>query len=195
MSHQHKQSTKKLKTMKKLLTLTVLAFSTMLAVNAQPGNDEKQEKTIAKEDRKALRKMESAEVSNASRNAFAVDFGITDGVTWQRSANFDKATFVKDGVSQTAYYDDDAELVGTVTNKTLNDLPASAQATIAKTFAGYKVNQVIKFTDNENNDTDMMLWDTIFDDQDTYFVELTNGKKTIVEQVLMDGEIRFFKTL
>lgn len=181
--------------MKKLLTLTALALSTFLAVNARPDNDKKREKTTEKENAKALNKSEGSEVSAASKNAFAVDFGDAEGVTWKRSSSFDEATFIKDGISQTAYYDDQSELVGTVIQKSLADLPADAQATIAKTYAEYSVGKVIMFKDNVDNDTNMMLWDTIFDDEDTYFVELSNSKKSVIVQVLQDGEVRFFKNL
>jgi len=47
--------------------------------------------------------------------------------------------------------------------------------------------------DNEDNDTDMMLYNTVFQDADNYFVALQNDKQLIILKVDMEGAVSFFK--
>jgi hypothetical protein len=41
----------------------------------------------------------------------------------------------------------------------------------------------------------MILYGNEFEDEDNYFVEMTNGRKTIVLQVNMEGNVSFFKDI
>ncbi|MBO9561187.1 MAG: hypothetical protein J7621_00380 [Niastella sp.] len=149
-----------------------------------------------KEERKELRKLEGKEVTYQSKQQFGADFGnnITD-VTWKRTKYFDEATFMLDGKKTTAYYDIKNELVGTTQAKTFADLPASAQKYINNKYKDYKVGEVLMFDDNENNDTDMLMYGRQFADEDNYFVELQQGSKDIIVQVDMAGQVFFFTTM
>lgn len=184
--------------MKKLLILPA-AILMAVAVNAQTEtslkSDIQSEKKIKKEDRKELRKLEGNDVSYRSKQAFLSDFGDIAGATWKRTATFDEATFTKDGVTQTAYYDYDAKLVGTTTRKTFGDLPANAQKYIDKKYAGYTKGRVIFFDDNEFNETDMILYGNQFDDADNYFIELAKGTEKIILDVNTAGDVNLFKRM
>jgi len=154
----------------------------------------KQEKVIhqeKKEDRKVLKQLKGQEVSYAAKEQFYRDFGDLSA-TWRRDSPYDIATFTKDGVQQSAYYDADAQLVGTTMHKTYADLPAKAKETIAKKYKGYTADDVIYFDDNEYNDTDMILYGQQFDDEDNYFVELVKDTKKIVLRSNMAGDVSFF---
>lgn len=145
--------------------------------------------------RKALRELRGSEVSDLSKANFASDFdGVLD-VSWRRSANFDEATFMKDGVQTTAYYDYDSKLVGTTSEKTVNDLPGSALADINKHYKNYQIKKVIMFDDNEFNEMDMLLYGTQFESADNYFVEVSNGVRDVVLMVSMDGNVSYFATM
>jgi hypothetical protein len=192
--------------MKKIIALTAAAIvtvSTYAQSNDAPIKHEiagldKKGVTIKKEkksERKALRKLEGKEVSYMAKDAFARDFGNVPVNNWQRTDNFDKATFIKDGQAVTAFYDYNAKLVGATVNKTFEDLPANAKSLINKKYKGYNVDGVIFFDDNEINETDMILYSQQFADEDNYFVELQKGDKKIVLQVNMEGEVYFFKQL
>ena len=79
--------------------------------------------------------------------------------------------------------------------KTFADLPKKAQKRIRSEYKNYKIGPVAFFKDNEANDSDMILWNTAFDDADNYFVELKNPQRDIILQVKPEGEISFFKQL
>lgn len=189
--------------MKKLFILSAAALLAGYSLQAQ--NQEtairknekmlsRQEKSIQqekKEDRKTLKKLKGQEVSYVAKEQFYRDFGDVSA-TWRRKSPYDVATFTKDGVQQSAYYDADAQLVGTTFQKAYTDLPAKARETIEKKYKEYTVDAVIYFDDNEYNDTDMTLYGQQFDDEDNYFVELVKGTKKIVLRSNMAGDVSFF---
>jgi len=114
---------------------------------------------------------------------------------WEVTDQFDKISFMKSNVLYTAYYDSNSELVGTISNASVEDLPAHALQDINKKYKGYSVGDVVFYDDNESNQTDMMYYGQQFDDEDKYFVELQNDKEKIVVQVNTVGEVSFFRTL
>lgn len=189
--------------MKKLFIVSAAAL--LAGYSAQAQNQEvairknekmltKQEKVIhqeKKEDRKVLKELKGQEVSFAAKEQFYRDFG-NISAAWRRDSPYDIATFTKDGMQQSAYYDADAQLVGTTMHKTYADLPAKARETIEKKYGGYTADDIIYFDDNEYNDTDMILYGQQFDDEDNYFVELIKGSKKIVLKSNMAGDVSFF---
>ncbi|MEJ0082234.1 MAG: hypothetical protein WDM78_15105 [Puia sp.] len=102
---------------------------------------------------------------------------------------------MKNNVLYTAYYDGNSELVGTISNVSVADLPAHALQDINKKYKGYTIGNVVFYDDNESNESDMMYYGQRFDDEDKYFVELQNDKEKIVVQVNSVGEVSFFRTL
>lgn len=182
-----------------LLTITVRAQTD---VTASIKNDEvnlKTEKTVAKkeskEERKELRKLEGKDANILSKIAFYEDFGDIPVSKWERKSNLDEATFTKNDQVMVAYYDYDANLVGTTMQKTFGDLPARAQMYIDNKYMGYSKEDVILFDDNEHNQSDMVMFENQFDDEDTYFVELKKGNDEIVLQVYPNGDVAFFKQI
>jgi uncharacterized protein YegP (UPF0339 family) len=193
--------------MKKLLALSTAAVIFTATVNAQAdvasikkneANLKQQESVIKKEkktERKELRKLSGKEVSEFSRQAFITDFGNIPVNKWERTVNYDEATFTKDGVEMKAYYDADSKLVGTTSHKTFADIPAKAQKFIEAKYRGYSKTDVVFFDDNELNETDMVMYGNQFDDADNYFVDLKKDNKEIILQVTMSGEVSFFKQI
>jgi len=148
---------------------------------------------LRKEERDVKRK--GATESYQANQAFLRDFKDATNVTWKVSPMFQEAVFDENGTTITAYYDFDSELVGTTTVKTFNDIPAKAKEFIQKHYQGYAPGEVILFDDNEANDTDMELYNTVFDDEDNYFVSMQNDKEAIVLKVNMEGDVSYFKKL
>jgi len=201
--------------MKKLIILSAATMLFASGTKAQNGNEiagtnnetaiktdmknlSAQERTIKEEkktERKELRKLEGKEASYRSKQEFYRDFGNVPGVTWTREINFDKATFVKNGQVQKAFYDSDSKLVGTVIDKTFDDLPAKAKKTINKKYPDYNIGKVILFDDNELNETDMVLYNQQFDDADNYFIEMDKDGKQVVLQSTTDGDVDYFATI
>lgn len=155
----------------------------------------KAEKKELSKEKKELRKLEKGDVSYQSKEQFYRDFGKLPNVQWKRSDYFDEATFTKDGQKLTAFYDITSSLVGTMSRKTFEDLPANAQKEIKKKYKDYIVDLVLFFEDNEANDTDILLYGVRFSDVDNYFVELLKGNEKIVLQINLEGDVYFFKKL
>lgn len=186
--------------MKKLIIMSATVFMLAVTANAQAipvslKSGIKTDKNEKKAERKELRKLEGTEVSYQSKQAFYEDFGNITPISSERLDNFDEFTFRKDGNVISAFYDADSKLVGTTQSKQFTDLPASAQKMINKKYAGYTPLAVVFYDDNEFNETDMILYDMQFDDEDSYFVELKKDNKEIVLQVKMDGEVFYFTRL
>lgn len=179
--------------MKKLFILFAVSVVT-LAANAQQiaQASKKEMKEEKKEVRKEKRQIAGQQVPYQTKEAFTGDFGNVPGAVWHRDNSFDAVTFTKDGIRQTAYYDDNFELVGTMFNKSFSDLPETARDYINKKYAGYQKGQVVMFDDNAFNDTDMMLYGVKFEDADNYFIELQKGKQDFVLQVTPEGNVLFF---
>ncbi len=176
--------------MKTFITSAIIAALAITGAQAQ---------TLAKDIKKEHRAEKHAEarneVSSRSKDSFYADFGQVNDVQWARGPQFDEATFTKDGQKQTAFYDNHFILVGTTANKKFADVPAKAQKEIRKQFKDYAVGAVVEYKDNENNDTNMLLYGTQFDDADHYFVTVSKGKEADVLMVKTDGTVSFFSTL
>jgi len=193
--------------MKKILFSSVSLLLAVATLQAQPEfasvkediKKDKQEESISrkdkKEERKELRKLEGREVSYQSKQQFYEDFGNVPDVSWERTKFFDEATFTKDGAPMKAFYDMHAELVGTTTPKTFADLPVAAQKYIQKHYEGYDYGPVLMYDDNEYNETDMLLYGKQFEDEDTYFIEVSKDNKQTILEVTMNGEVGFFKAM
>ncbi|HEV7381636.1 MAG TPA: hypothetical protein VGN64_17680 [Dyadobacter sp.] len=183
--------------MKKLIASAIVAFVAIATVQVQAQTTTKEVKKELKSEKKAahkaLRKLEGKEVSSRAKDQFMSDFDGVSNVSWARGAQFDEATFTKDGVKMTAYYDYDSKLVGTTSIKKFADLPASAQKEIKKRYKDYTTGAVIMYDDNENNDTDMFFYGTQFEDADHYFVTVSKAGKESILKVSTDGEVSFFK--
>jgi len=186
--------------MKKLvvLSMTFLFAMSIVLGQAQKADKEKTKETKkeAKTERVALKKLEGSDVSSVAKSNFSSDFKDAKNVEWKRIETYDKVSFTnKDGQKMSAYYDIDGNLVGTTQFKTFADIPENGQKDIKKNYKDYTIGQVVFYDDNENNDTDMILYGVQFEDQDNYFVELTKGTNKIVLQVNTIGEVFFFKQL
>jgi hypothetical protein len=191
--------------MKKLLFASAILFAASFTkVQAQTTEAEtkseiktikKEKKALKKEEKtekKALKKLEGPNVSELAKDAFYADYGISDGAQWKRGPVFDEVAFTKDGQQMKAFYDADAQLVGTTTIKQFTDLPADAQKKIKAKYKDYKITHVVYYNDNEANESDMVLYGTQFDDADNYFVEMNNGAKELILQINSDGVVSVF---
>lgn len=183
--------------MKKVFIVLTAAFTTLTFTNiyAQPNTPTKTVREDIKSDRISLRKLRGTEVSTLSQQRFQAHFPKATNVSWSRQDYFDVASYTMNNKSMTAYYDDDSHLVGTISPSTYEKLPTSARNSIGKHYKGYAPEKVIFYDDNEANPTDMIMYNTQFEDKDSYFVELSNGSHEIVLHVFMDGNVMFFKSL
>jgi hypothetical protein len=185
--------------MKKLAVIAVTILFTSLATESFAQQKQnvaiKETKKELKEERKALRKLDGTVVSPAAKSNFNKDFPRASNAQWRRIDSYDEVAFTIDNKKYKSFYDYDANLVGTTSQKTFAELPARGQKEINEKYKDYKVGPILFFDDNEANATDMILYGTQFDDTDSYFVELTKGPEKIVVQMTSAGFVNFFKKL
>jgi hypothetical protein len=140
-------------------------------------------------------------VSAVTVNQFAYDFPDVTNIHFDRMDGHDVITYTENGRVNTAYYDDNSELLGTIRNRSIQDLPAAAQKEIADRYPDYKVVRVVRFnanTENESyidNNSELPFYDDSSENSSNYFVELNNDNKAIVLMVGLSGEVSFFSTM
>jgi len=179
-----------------LVFTATTAFAQDEYVYNQPAGFILHKTTKAQREENRLIRKEKAAISPSYMTAqhFMTDFPNAANVSWKRGS-FEEASFTLNGKEMKAFYDLDDELIGTTTPASYSDIPANAQKEIEKYYGGYTPTNVIMFDDNEFNDTDMILYGNSFEDEDNYFVEMTNNNKTIVLQVNMEGLVSYFKDI
>jgi hypothetical protein len=188
--------------MKKIFLVAGILFTTTTVTFAHTSinrKDRKETRIERKKAKKELRRERRAEdhneVSDLTKNQFVIDFHDAKNVRFVRTKNFEEVAFMSGEEKLRAYYDSDSKLVGTTQNQSFADLPENAQKEILKKYADYSIDSVVKFDDNESNDTDMILYGTPFDDADNYFVELKNDSKDVIVKVDLAGYVSFFKDM
>jgi hypothetical protein len=140
-------------------------------------------------------------VSAFTRNQFASDFPDATNIHFEKTNDFDEVNYSQKGRKTTAYYDNNNELLGTLRNRSLRDLPANAQKEIAGEYPKYTVVRVVRFnanSDNESyieNNSELPFYKDSPENSSHYFVELKNGNKTIVLMVGLSGGVSFFTTM
>jgi hypothetical protein len=157
---------------------------------------------VNKETRRQIRKERRIERADswfhsadpATVQEFWFDFPDAKDVSWKES-DFAEATFLDGEVLKTAYYDTDNKLIGTTTHVDFSALPEKAQQKIHKKYPGFYAEEVILFDDNEENESDMNLFATAFQDEDCYFPVLTDGSTKMILQVDMNGDVSFFRQI
>ncbi|NIG55945.1 hypothetical protein [Chitinophaga sp. Cy-1792] len=193
--------------MKKVVMLSAVALMAALAASAQTdvafsnntpanalaansNNSYRHEKRLEREERRELR---GPKINYLSKEAFNIDFDNVTNVAWSKYNSMDEVSFEQNGVAKEAYYDSDGQLIGTTQVKSFADIPEKAQRWILKKYPDYSIGTVIFFDDNEYNDTDMLLYGVLFEDEDNYFIEMSKGNETMILRVNETGDVNFFE--
>ena len=191
-----------------LLTTGILMVTAITATYAQDNidndnaNDAKSTvtKTMTEIQKEGAETNQNA-VSAFTVNQFAYDFPDVTNIHFARVNDHDVITYTENGKDITAYYDDNSELMGTIRNRSVQDLPAAAQKEIEDRYPGYTVVRVVRYnanSDNEsyiNNNPDLPYYDDPSENSSNYFVELNNENKAIVLMVGLSGEVSFFSNM
>lgn len=170
----------------------ILLAAFITSVNASPiiKNSNKKPKTTSHE----KNDKDLNWVNYQTEQEFYFDFPEATDINWYQG-KFSEATFNDNGLIKTAYYDQDNKLIGTTNDVSYSDLPEKAKTEIEKKFPDFKVDNVIFFQDNPDNDTDMFLYSLPFEDEDSYFAQISNGTKTEIIKIDTDGQVSFFQNL
>ena len=96
-------------------------------------------------------KQKKEEIPSAAKTAFAVKFPKAQKVKWsiEKPGEFE-AEFTLNGVESAALYDANGQLIETETEIKEAALPQTVKNTIAKDFAGYKINEIEQVIDSKN---------------------------------------------
>lgn len=134
-------------------------------------------------------------INTLTVSRFHIDFPAASEVSWTRDASFDKVTFQQQGLTLTAYYDFDNELMGVMQHVDEAVLSEQTLKKIEKEYKAYSITKVLKYEDNQDNSNDLSYFYEPIHDPLSYFVEMTSEKHTIILQVSPEGYISFFKQL
>src|SRR5579863_630004 len=195
--------------MKKFFLATgILMVTAISATYAQFDNDDDGAYNVKPTTTKTMAEIqkEGAEtnlnaVSAFTVNKFAYDFPDVTNIHFDRENGHDVITYTENGKNNTAYYDDNSELLGTIRSRSFQDLPSAAQKEIADRYPDYTAVRLVRFnanTDNgsySENNADLPFYDDSSENSSNYFVELNNGNKAIVLMVGLSGEVTFFSTM
>ena len=129
------------------------------------------------------------------KNEFTADFPDAKNVHFGRVKDLNEVSFIQAREKMKAYYDNSAQLLGTIRKESFADLPDNAQKEIQNKYPGYTIANVVKFNENESDNTEIILYGVSMDDADNYFVELKNGSKAIVVKVDLSGEVNYLTTM
>ena len=87
-------------------------------------------------------KVKPEEVPAGVKKAFADKFTVTKNVKWEKEGEEFEASFEANGKEQTAVFSNSGQWKETETEIKESALPAAVKATLAKEFAGYKVDEI-----------------------------------------------------
>ncbi|MDB5026115.1 MAG: hypothetical protein JWP78_3870 [Mucilaginibacter sp.] len=124
-------------------------------------------------------------VSYTVLNQFNVDFADAKNVVWTVNKNFQKADFVNEGVTMTAFYNLQGEFVALTTNTDVRAIPVKTKQEIDEKYKGYAVNQVIIIQNNTELNPDA--------DETAYFVDLKSDTKEVLVKITSDAHTEFYK--
>jgi hypothetical protein len=131
--------------MKKIMTLLVLG--TLLLVNSAFANNKET-------------------INERVQSAFKQEFSKATEMNWSRSDNYYKVEFTLNDNVMTAYYNDNAELMGVIKNLLSTELPINLQLSLKKDYGSYWISDLFEFARNaesgyfitvENSDTKLVL--------------------------------------
>lgn len=121
-------------------------------------------------------KLKESEVPSVVKDSFAKRFPNAKEVKWSKeSATEFEAEFETGKVEQSVNFDQEGKWLVTETEIKSSQLPAAVQATIAKEFSGYKIEE------SEKAET--------FDKGMFYEVELEKGEMNYEVQISVDGKV------
>ena len=119
-------------------------------------------------------------ISTKVNDHFTAAFTNAKNVTWKSDQNFDKVSFVLDGVKVQAFYDVEGELIGTSKTFAFDKLPKSALEIITTkyTYPNYQLRDCIEFVNatNERN----------------YYVSFSKQNETVVLEITRGGMVSVF---
>ncbi|PSR55391.1 hypothetical protein AHMF7605_18710 [Adhaeribacter arboris] len=120
-----------------------------------------------------------ARVTSNAQAQFNDLYAKATNVNWEVTEKFQKAFFILDGVTMTAFYNLNGEHIATTQPGKVEQLSETALARIAKAYKGYEIGKVIEYNNTST----------------VYFVELKKGEREVLVRVTPDNSVYFFKQI
>lgn len=126
-------------------------------------------------------------ITDNTLRQFGSTFYRASDVTWSINKSYQKASFILNGKTSYAIYDQNSQLLVATQNASFEEIPNKAQTSIKSTYANYKVNKAVKVisrpTDYQFND-----------DTDHYWISLSNDTKELILLISPGADISVVST-
>ena len=120
-----------------------------------------------------------SKVNSQAKIKFTNQYSEAENVTWSSSRRFNKATFSKNGVVMTAFYNRQNDYVATTQIVEITALAPNAIKKLIKQFPGYQMGEIVKYKGAD----------------EVYFVNLKNEKENFLVKITPDASVSFYKTI
>jgi hypothetical protein len=110
--------------------------------------------------------------------SFKHEYNNATNVNWTLRPTFAKASFEVDGKKVEAFYNLEGKMIGTSKSISIDELPVGSKRSFAKKYAGYTVQEAIKF-DGE--------------DDTAYYISAENSEQSLILRVEEAGGLSIFK--
>ena len=111
---------------------------------------------------------------------FKSTFTTAQEVNWSSDVNFEKVSFLENGIKKEVFYTHQGELIGSAKTFAFDKLPKSALQTITTkyTYPEFQLQDVIEFVNADGDNT--------------YFVSMDNANMKIVLEISVYGQVTVF---
>lgn len=116
--------------------------------------------------------------ARASKNLKA-EFASAGNIQWKLTDNYMKASFLWNGQQLEVFYNYNGETIAKSRAIEVSSLPLSAQQTISKRYADYRIAEAIEYESQEG--------------ENCYYVSLVKGDKKIMLRISTTGEVSLFQ--
>ena len=86
-------------------------------------------------------------------------------------------------------------MIGTTTIIKVTDLSNTLRKSIKKQYPDCTIGQITYFRESDQGATDMLLYGIQFENQNHYFIELSNNSSKFIAPGESNGDLTFFKQL
>jgi len=162
-----------------LFALFVMALSAKsFAGNKNTGSEEKEK-----------------EASYFAQNNFQAKFQDAKEVKWTVGNNYQKASFVLDGIKKSAFFNQQGDFIATTEYIKADKLPADSQQKLKKQYKDYSVAEILKYDVEDSQDAHLFMLTGRTYASTVYFASLKKKDSQIVVKIEPGNDISFFKNL
>lgn len=134
-------------------------------------------------------------VSYFVENNFVSRYQSATNVKWTVCNQFQKASFVLDGVKMEAFYDNSGNYIATSQYVDSSRLPAISRVRLEKEFKNYQVDEVVRYDLDGTSQHESGTFASPRNYNTLYFASLKNNNEKMILKITPDGEMAFLKNM